>query len=83
MTKKFPCPCCGFLTFIEIPYDTFYICPVCGWEDDGAQIDDPDYKWGANNISLNEAKIKFLDKGYIKESSIKYLRKPLEDELPN
>ena len=28
----------------------------CGWQDDAVQNDNPDYKGGANQMSLNEAK---------------------------
>lgn len=48
------CPCCGQHKFEEA--DFYEICPVCGWEDDGIQRDDPDYTGGANEMSLNQAK---------------------------
>jgi hypothetical protein len=32
----------------------FEICPLCGWEDDDIQNDDPDYAGGANKLSLND-----------------------------
>ena len=55
-TKQYSCPCCGSLTLDEEPPGTYEICPVCGWEDDPVQFDDPDYAGGANTMSLNEAK---------------------------
>jgi uncharacterized Zn finger protein (UPF0148 family) len=48
------CPVCGKYTFEED--DNFEVCPVCGWEDDGVERDDPDYNGGANHMSVNEAK---------------------------
>lgn len=45
------CVCCGE-TFVGL-YD---ICEVCGWQDDLVQNKNPDYKGGANEMSLNEAK---------------------------
>ena len=46
------CACCGFET---LPKDSmFEICPLCGWEDDDIQNDDPDYAGGANELSLNQ-----------------------------
>jgi hypothetical protein len=46
------CACCGFPT---LPVDSiFEICPFCGWHDDGVQNDDPDYRGGANKLSLND-----------------------------
>lgn len=48
------CPCCGKHQFT---YDDGYeICPVCGWEDDALQRDDPDFAGGANEMSLNQAR---------------------------
>lgn len=43
------CPVCGEYRF-ECIGD---ICPVCGWENDIYQIDNPD-DGGANEMSLNE-----------------------------
>ena len=34
---RFPCPCCGWVVFEE-PLGSYDICPVCGWEDDLAQL---------------------------------------------
>ena len=56
-TKKNPCPCCGRKT-IEKPGD-YEICPICGWEDDPTQSQDPDFEGGANELSLNQAKKKY------------------------
>ncbi|HEY7767429.1 CPCC family cysteine-rich protein [Longimicrobium sp.] len=55
----YPCHCCGFHTLSEAERGTYEICRVCGWEDDGAQSDDPDYRGGANTESLNEARAAF------------------------
>lgn len=51
--EKVPCPCCG-VGMIEP--DCFDICEVCDWEDDNLQYTHPDYKGGANHMSLNEAR---------------------------
>ena len=46
------CACCGFET---LPFDSiFEICPLCGWQDDDVQNDDPNYEGGANELSLNK-----------------------------
>lgn len=55
-----PCPCCGFRTMTEEWRGTYDLCPVCDWEDDGVQYDDPDYRGGANLESLNEARAAFF-----------------------
>lgn len=54
MNKELICPVCHQYEF-EIK-DFFEICPICGWEDDGIQRDDPDYAGGANRLSLNNYK---------------------------
>ena len=52
-TKK-DCPCCGEKTIDEI--GRFDICPICNWEDDNLQRDEPDFSGGANKMSLNQAR---------------------------
>ncbi len=52
MSEKMKCPVCGKYEFEE--YDDFDICEVCGWENDGYQLDHPDYMGGANTMSLNQ-----------------------------
>jgi len=48
------CPVCGEYEFEKrSDYD---VCDVCGWENDGLQMKNPDYRGGANAESLNEAK---------------------------
>ena len=54
MEEKHKCPVCGKYEFEE--YGDFEICPVCEWEDDPIQYKEPDYKGGANRMSLNEAR---------------------------
>ena len=49
-----PCPCCG-VGLVEANHE-FDICDVCGWEDDDYQFNHPDYRGGANHMSLNEAR---------------------------
>lgn len=51
------CPCCGRHYFTE--KNSYEICPVCGWEDDRFQRENPDYEGGANKMSLNEARRKY------------------------
>lgn len=61
--KKYACPCCGYRTLYKVPPRCYAICPVCYWEDDPVQFDDPDYVGGANNVSLNQARKNFLEFG--------------------
>ena len=73
---KYTCPCCGYKTLDEEPPGTFEICPICFWEDDNVQFDDPDYKGGANDVSLREAQINFEKLGAYEEDKMKFVRKP-------
>ena len=52
--KNRKCACCGLYDLTE--GSMFEICPVCGWEDDSFQNDNPDFEGGANDLSLNQAK---------------------------
>ena len=54
MNEKHKCPVCGQYEFPE--EDSFDVCEVCGWEDDGLQENEPEYEGGANRMSLNQAK---------------------------
>lgn len=48
------CPICGQYEFEQ--ENNFDICPICNWENDGVQMDDPDEPECANKMSLNQAK---------------------------
>lgn len=80
--KSYPCPCCGFLTLSGPTRGTFDICPVCGWEDDEVQFNDPEYRGGANYLSLNEARSNYSKFGAAKKESLKRVRPPKPYELP-
>lgn len=79
---KFPCPCCGFLTLEEEPPGTYEICPVCYWEDDLVQFQDPT-AWGANGVTLQEARQNFLRSGVSEERFKSLVRFPLPVEFPD
>ena len=51
------CPVCGQHIFSE-PHE---ICPVCGWEEDRVQQEDPDFAGGANELSLAEAQRRWCE----------------------
>lgn len=78
--KKYPCPCCGYTT---IPReDTFYdLCPVCFWETDPYQLENPAYKGGANRPSLLEAQQNFIHFGACEKDVFAYTRLPFADEV--
>jgi len=77
----FPCPCCGYLTIGEEPPGTFEICPVCFWEDDNVQFENPNYVGGANSVSLNQARENFRLFGAVSKEFVNQVRKPLPQEI--
>lgn len=78
---KYKCVCCNNYTLSEEPSGTFEICPVCYWEDDNVQCDNPDYEGGANGISLKKAREKYKRMGAISTDCLEHVRKALEDEI--
>jgi len=58
------------------------ICPVCFWEDDNVQAEDPDYAGGANHVSLNEARRNFGAFGASEKRVLRYVRPPRPEEMP-
>jgi hypothetical protein len=79
--KKFLCPCCEHLTYNSEPPGTFEVCPVCYWEDDNVQYENPSFDGGANNVSLIKAKSNYKSFGAIEEKFINDVRKPNSDEI--
>jgi len=61
---------------------TYDICPVCFWEDDQVQLEDPIYAGGANNPSLLESRENFQRLGAIEGRFTTKVRLPLPEELP-
>lgn len=78
---KYQCPCCGYATFDEEPNGNYDICPVCFWEDDPFQSQDPDDADGANKVSLNEARANFAKFGACEERFVGNVRAPHADEM--
>ena len=80
---KYPCACCGFLTRLELSNRCYDICPVCFWEDDPVQNDDPEFSGGANIPSLNQARMNFKKYGAMEQRFVKNVRAPYMSEYPN
>ena len=61
MSALLPCPCCDFATIES--YGDFDICPVCGWEDDGANPEIASHldggEGGPNGKTLREGRREF------------------------
>ena len=51
------CPVCGKYEFLE--WNSYDVCPECGWEDYSEQENYPDDDLGPNRMSLNEYKAKY------------------------
>jgi hypothetical protein len=77
----YACPCCGFLTRSRQEYGTYEICPVCGWEDDDDQFENPDQDGCANDVSLNQARENFKNIGASDKNLVDKVRSPLPDEI--
>jgi hypothetical protein len=82
MENRFPCPCCGFLVYSSPADRSFDICPVCFWEDDFTQLEDPKCSRGANRVSLNEARENFSNFGASSKAVQSFVRAPLSFEFP-
>ena len=54
------CPVCGETVFSA--HNSFEICPVCGWEDDGLQYINPNFSGGANADSLEDFRKKWQER---------------------
>lgn len=80
---NYECPCCECFTLSEGQSNSFDICEVCFWEDDGIQLDDPNCEGGANQVSLNEARINFKRFRASEAAFIDCVRPPKNDELPD
>ena len=77
---KYTCRCCGYKTLDEPPDGSYEICPVCYWEDDLVQTEDPDFEGGANRPSLRQAQRNFVDFRASERRLVGYVRKPKPDE---
>ena len=60
ITKPHKCPICGQHEFPR--GNSFLVCPVCSWMDDGVQEEEPDWGGCANRLSLNEYKKLWTEK---------------------
>jgi hypothetical protein len=69
----YACACCGAMALANCGYCE--ICPICGWQEDSVQNDDPDYAGGANWLSLNRAKENWKEHGVIMTEKDKQERK--------
>lgn len=77
---KHRCVCCGNLTIDDSDPIGYEICPVCFWENDPMQNENPDHRGGANRIFLNETHENHKKYGACDRESVPFVRKPYEKE---
>ncbi|MCR6713127.1 MAG: CPCC family cysteine-rich protein [Demequina sp.] len=75
----YPCPCCGYLTFVEPP-GNYELCSICFWEDDAVQLRWPRWVGGANGPSLAQSQITYATFGAMQEEFVKKVRRPAPSE---
>jgi methionyl-tRNA synthetase len=82
MNNKIQCPCCGNYTIDGEDEVITDICDVCFWQYDTVSQKNIDIPIGPNKVSLNEAKKNYLAFGSSSKRLLQYVRKPLDEELP-
>ena len=79
--KLYTCPCCGYKTLEAKSPGSYYICDICFWEDDPLQFEEPDFKGGANRVSLREGQRNFKEFGCHSREFLVNVRPPNRDDL--
>jgi len=74
------CPCCSHRTLADLCPGSFEVCPVCDWEDDLIQFEDPELCGGANRVSLRQARENYLQFGACERQALSHVRQPLTSE---
>ena len=75
----YPCPCCGHLVF-DYPPGFHQVCPICGWEDNLAQLRFPLMPGAPNAVSLLDAQRNFAEHGAAERRNAGTTRRPIDDE---
>ena len=81
--KRYPCPCCGYLTY-PVPREEAiaYICPVCFWENDVFVISDDEPSDENHGSSLRKARENYRSFGACARTMLRYVREPKPEEIP-
>jgi len=77
--RRYPCPCCGHLVFDHEP-GFHKTCPICGWEDNLAQLRFPLMPGMGNDVSLIEAQQNYQKFGAAERKNIGLTRGPVDGE---
>ena len=75
------CPCCGHRTLADLCPGSYEICPVCFWEDDFAQFENPKLCGGANRVSLTQARENYVQFGACEREALSHIRPPVPSEV--
>ncbi len=79
--EKYTCPCCGYKTLSEEPPGTYEICHICFWEDDNVQFNAPSFEGGANNVSLKQGQLNFIEFGACEKEMLSHVRNPTVNDV--
>lgn len=79
--NRYQCPCCNYYTLIDGDENSYDICNVCYWENDGLQFENPDMEGGANDVSLNQARNNFKEFNASEKCFLLYVNKPSSYEI--
>lgn len=75
------CPCCGYLTIDDSQEVITDICEVCFWQYDEVAHNTPHKNIGANEMSLDKAKMNYKSFGAVEKRYLSMVRMPYEDEV--
>ena len=82
VAKGYPCACCGYLTMDGSESGSFDICAVCYWEDNNVQFANVNYRGGANDENVSEARDNYKKFGVYSLQFLKMVRPPHLEEIP-
>ncbi len=78
----YPCPCCGYHTLTAQPPETYLICPICCWEDDGNICGlFGDRISQSNQVSLRQAQRNFMEFGACEAEWLDWVRSPTPEDF--
>lgn len=79
IVDKYPCPACGHLVNDQMP-GNHEVCPICGWQDELAQLRFPLMPGNGNRVTLQEAQINYMKHGAAERSNKGQTREPFHFE---
>ena len=84
METRYPCPCCGYLTFLAPKEEAIaYICPVCFWENDVFDPGEDDPSDENRGMTLRQGRENYRKWGAVREDLARHARPPRPEEIPD